>query len=89
MKNLLEQLYYVELEENPQVLPDRKEEKYQVLEKARDAFFNALTKEQKKLYLAYEDIQREWRNEESLNTYKCAFQSGFQFAQEIFTPKNI
>ena len=89
MKNLLEQLYYVELEENPQLLPHKKEEDYDLLEKARDSFFNALTKEQKKLYLAYEDIQREWRNEESLNTYKCAFRSGFQFAQEIFTPKNI
>lgn len=89
MKNLLEQLYYVELEENPQLLPHKKEEDYDLLEKARDSFFDALTEEQKKLYLAYESIQREWRNEESLNTYKCAFQSGFQFAQEIFIPKNI
>ena len=88
MKNILEQLYYAEIEENPQVLPDRKGEKYQVLEKARDAFFNALNEEQKKLYFTYESIQREWNNEESLNLYKAAFQSGFLLAEELHKTKN-
>jgi len=83
MKDILEELYYVELEGNPQLLPRKKEEEYDLLEKAHDSFFNTLSEEQKKLYLTYESIQREWRNEESLNVYKRAFQSGFLFAEEL------
>lgn len=88
MKNILEQLFYVEIEENPQVLPDRKEEEYQLLEKARDAFVDTLNEEQKKLYFSYESIQHEWQNEENVNIYKAAFQSGFLLAEELHKTKN-
>ena len=88
MENILEQLYYAEIEENPQALPDRKEEDYQLLEKARDAFVDTLNEEQKKLYFTYEGIQHEWNNEESVNLYKAAFQSGFSLAEELHKKKN-
>ena len=88
MENILEQLYYAEIEENSQILPDRKEEKYQILEKARDAFFDTLNEEQKRLYFTYEGIQHEWNNEESVNLYKAAFQSGFWLAEELHKKKN-
>ena len=88
MEDVLQKLYYVELEENPQLLPDRKKEKYQLLEQARDAFFDALNEEQKKLYFSYESIQRTWNNEESVNLYKAAFQSGFLLAEDLHKTKN-
>lgn len=88
MENILEQLYYAEIEENSQILPDRKEEKYQILEKARDAFFDTLNEEQKRLYFTYESIQHEWQNEENVNIYKAAFQSGFLLAEELHKKKN-
>ena len=89
MKDLLERLYIFETEENPQLLPDRKNPKRAAQHTAYDEFFGTLSKEQKQLYFTYEKIRGELLTEENAVLYKCAFQSGFQFAQEIFTSKNI
>lgn len=88
MKDLLEKLYILETEENPQLLPDRKNPKRTAQHMAYDEFFGTLSKEQKQLYFTYEKIRGELLTEENAILYKCAFQSGFQLAQEMLILKN-
>lgn len=88
MENILEQLYILETEENPQLLPDCKNPKRTALHTAYDEFFGALSKEQKQLYFTYEKIRGEVLTEENAVLYKCAFQSGFLLAEELHKTKN-
>lgn len=89
MQEVLNKLYFMELEENRQLAFDCNVPQYAAQQEAYNAFFNALFKEQKNLYLIYEGIRNARLCEENAVLYKCAFQSGFPFAQKMFTKKYV
>ena len=85
MKDLINTLYYIEVEENPALAPDCSSLERETAKNSYDAFFLTLNKEQKQLYLAYEEKQNEVLSEKERKLYKCAFLSGFSFAKELNT----
>ena len=85
MKDLINTLYYIELEENPALALDCSSLERETAKNAYDAFFLTLNKEQKRLYLAYEEKRNEVLSEKERKLYKCAFLSGFSFAKELNT----
>ncbi len=88
MKNILEKLYYKEMEDNPQLSPERKSPQYKAQQEAFDEFFGTLSKEQKRLYLVYEAIHNKWLHEENARLYQCAFSSGFSLSNELHEAKD-
>ena len=85
MKDLIDKLYYMEIEENPQLIPESNCVKIETAQKAYETFFQTLNTEQKRLYLAYEEKQNEVLSEKERKLYKCAFLSGFSLAKELNT----
>ena len=83
MKELLRELYYIEIEKKPAQLSKQESQEYAKERETYELFFNALTDEQKALHLAYEDIRSMIRCKENEDLYQRAFLSGFLFAQEL------